>query len=72
MHLGEASSNCGSIKIQFVKQPIVVVVVLGFNATLTAKVISVGDAHAFPGFLTPVSIPLSKATDYFSQMVLQR
>ena len=27
-------------------------VVLGFNATLTAKVIS--DAYAFPGFLTPV------------------
>ena len=31
-------------------------VVLGFNATLTAKVIimAVGDAHVFPGFLTPV------------------
>ena len=31
-------------------------VVLGFNATLMAKVISwqSGDAHVFPGFLTPV------------------
>ena len=30
-------------------------VVLGFNATLTAKVIAaVGDAHVFPGFLTSV------------------
>ena len=30
-------------------------VVLRFNATLTAKVISmaVGDAYVFPGFLTP-------------------
>ena len=30
-------------------------VVLRFNATLTAKVMmAVGDAHVFPGFLTPV------------------
>ena len=32
-------------------------VVLGFNATLTAEVIiimAVGDAYVFPGFLTPV------------------
>ena len=31
-------------------------VVLGFNANLTAKIIimAVGDAHVFPGFLTPV------------------
>ena len=31
-------------------------IVLGFKATLTAKVISlaVGDAHVFPVFLTPV------------------
>ena len=30
-------------------------VVLGFNATLTAKVImAVGDTYVFPGFLTPV------------------
>ena len=31
-------------------------VILGFNATLTAQVIimAVGDAHVFPGFLTPV------------------
>ena len=34
---------------------------LGFNTTLTAKVIIimvVGDAHVFPGFLTPVLIQL--------------
>ena len=30
-------------------------VVLGFNATLTAKVMAVGDAYVFPGFLTPVA-----------------
>ena len=29
-------------------------VVLGFNATLTGHIIAVGDAHLFPGFLTPV------------------
>ena len=29
-------------------------VVLGFNATLTAVIMVVGDAHVFPGFLTPV------------------
>ena len=29
-------------------------VVLGFNATLTAEVMAVCDAHVFPGFLTPV------------------
>ena len=36
-------------------------VVLGFNATLTAKVISwqSGDTHVFPGFLTPVLTQLS-------------
>ena len=54
---------------------LVVLVVLGFNATLTAKVISmaVGDAHVFPGFLTPVLTTfLSKASDYFSHMLLQR
>ena len=35
-------------------------VVLGFNAILTAKVIimAVGEAHVFPGFLTPVLIQL--------------
>ena len=36
-------------------------VVLGFNATLTAKVIiimAVGDAYVFPGFLTPVLTPV--------------
>ena len=27
---------------------------IGFNITLTAKVMAVGDAHVFPGFLTPV------------------
>ena len=32
-------------------------VVLGFNATLTAK--AVGDARVFPGFLTPVLTQLS-------------
>ena len=29
-------------------------VVLGFNATLTGHIMAVGDAHVFPGFLTPV------------------
>ena len=34
---------------------------------------AVGDAHVFPGFLTPVLNKfLSKATDYFSQMLQQR
>ena len=35
---------------------------------------AVGDAHAFPGFLTPVvtQLFLSEATDYFSYMLLQR
>ena len=35
-------------------------IVLGFNATLTAKIIimAVGDAHVFPGFLTPVLLKL--------------
>ena len=34
-------------------------VVLGFNATLTARVMAVGDGHVFPGFLTPVLTLLS-------------
>ena len=29
-------------------------VVLGFNASLTDHIMRVGDAHVFPGFLTPV------------------
>ena len=35
---------------------------------------AVGDADVFPGFLTPVltQLFLSKATDYFSHMLLQR
>ena len=32
---------------------------------------AVGEAHAFPGFLTPVLAQLFKATDYFSHMLLQ-
>ena len=50
-------------------------VVLGFNATLTAMVISWRSVtHMFPGFLTPVLTQLffSKATNYFSHMLLQR
>ena len=33
---------------------------------------AVGDAHVFPGFLTPLltQLFLSKATDYFSHMLL--
>ena len=47
-------------------------VVLGFNATLTAKVISWRSAtHVFPDFLTNTTF-LSEATDYFSHMLLQR
>ena len=43
-------------------------VVLGFNATFTAKVIH--GAHVYPGFLTPVLTPLSsKATNYFSHFL---
>ena len=36
-------------------------VVLRFNATLTAKghIMAVGDAHVFPGFLTPVLTQIS-------------
>ena len=33
-------------------------VVLGFNTTLTAKVMAVGEAYVFPGFLTPVQTQL--------------
>ena len=52
-------------------------VVLGFNTTFTGKghIIAVSDAHMFPDFLTPVLTSvnfLSKATDYFSHMLLQR
>ena len=43
-------------------------VVLGLNATLTAEVMAVGDAHVFSGFLTSTNTAfLSKATNYFSQ-----
>ena len=31
-------------------------VVLGFNATLTAKVTAISDAYVFPGFLTLVQV----------------
>ena len=34
---------------------------------------AVGDAHVFPGFLTPeLTLLSSQATDYFSHMLLQR
>ena len=45
--------------------------VLGFNTTLRVKVISmaVGDAHVFPGFLTPLPTQLSfQSPDFFSHM----
>ena len=52
-------------------------VILGFNATLTARVISLWSVThmCFSGFLTRVLTQLfflSKATDYFSHMLLQR
>ena len=45
--------------------PVYLLVVLWFNATLTAKV---GDAHVFPGFLTPVltQIPFQSQQQLFS------
>ena len=53
---------------------VVVVVVLGFNATLTAKVVSeVGEACvSWLSYTSSNTNFLSKATDYFSHMLLQR
>ena len=48
-------------------------VVFGFNTTLTAKVMAVGDAYVFPGFLTPVLTQLSfQSHRLLSHMLLQR
>ena len=53
-------------------------VVSGFNAILIVKVeghiMAVGEVHVFPGFVktSANSTFLSKATDYFSYMLLQR
>ena len=35
-------------------------------------IMAVGDAHVFPGFLTPVQTQLSIVTDNFSHMLQQR
>ena len=53
---------------------LMLVVVLGFNATLTVKVILIIMAvSVFSGLLTPVLTTfLSKATDCFSHMRLHR
>ena len=67
--------NANWNKSKFLSAMISWLVLLGFNATLTAKVILWRTVtHMFPGFLTPVLTQffLSKATDYFSHMLLQR